>query len=73
MAQSVWMAVPSKHQYRIVDVTGKPEARVPEGAELATAPNGEGAIIAAVALATSQQRRVTSICRFNMRIVLVVD
>lgn len=67
------MAVPSKHQYKIVDVTGKPEARSTEAAELANAPNGEGAIIAAVALAASQQRRVTSICRFNMDIILVVD
>ena len=37
MAQSVWLAVPSKHQYRIVDVTGKPEARSTEGADLALA------------------------------------
>lgn len=67
------MAVPSKQQYKVVDVTGKPEARATEAAELVNAPNGEGAIIAAVALAAAQQRRVTSICRFNMDIVLVVD
>ena len=73
MAQSIWMAVPARHAYKIVDMTGKPEAKASELDALATAPNSEGAIVAAVALASQQQRRVTSVCRFNMDILLIVD
>ena len=56
-------------------MTGKPtdRAAVAAAEALAHAPNGEGAIVAAVALATNQGRRVTSLCRFNMEIVIVVD
>lgn len=75
MAQSVWIAIPSQHQYKLVDMTGKPadRASVATAEALGHAPNGEGAIVAAVALAATQGRRVTSLCRFNMEIVIVVD
>jgi len=67
------MAVPSSHRYKIVDVTGQPEAKPAALDALATAPTGEGAIVAAVAHAAQQQRRITSITRFNMDILLIVD
>jgi hypothetical protein len=73
MAQSVWMAVPTSHRYKIVDITGQPEAKAAALDEIATAPNGEGAIVAAVAHAARQQRRITSITKFNMDILLIVD
>ncbi len=73
MAQSVWMAVPSTNRYKVVDITNKPDAKPSELEGIANAPNGAGAIVAAVALATEQQRRVSSICRFNMDILLVID
>ncbi len=73
MAQSVWMAVPSTNRYKVVDITNKPEAKPSELEGIATADSGASAIVAAVALATQQQRRVTSICRFNMDILLVID
>jgi len=73
MAQSVWMAVPSGNRFKVVEVTGKPEDRASELTALVEAPNGPGAIVAAVALAALQQRRITSICRFNMDLLLVVD
>lgn len=73
MAQSVWMAVPSTNRYKVVDITNKPEAKASELEGIATAPNGAGAIVAAATLAAEQQRRITSICRFNMDILLVID
>lgn len=73
MAQSVWMAVPSSHRYKIVDITGQPEAKPATLEGIATAPNGEAAIVAAVVHAAQQQRRITSITRFNMDILLIVD
>jgi hypothetical protein len=73
MAQSVWIAIPSQHQYKIVDMTGKPTDRAASAEALGHAPNGEGAIVVAVAIAAHQGRRVTSLCKFNMEIVIVVD
>lgn len=73
MPQSVWMAVPSSTHYKLVDITDKPEAKASSLEPIATAPNGEGAIIVAVAQAAQQQRRITSITRFNMDILLIVD
>jgi len=73
MAQSVWIAVPSQHQYKLVDMTNKPNDKPSAAEALGHAPNGEGAIVVAVALAASQARRITSLCRFNMEIVMVVD
>lgn len=73
MPQSVWMAVPWNSHYKLVDITDKPEAKASSLESIATAPNGEGAIIAAVAQAAQQQRRITSITRFNMDILLIVD
>lgn len=74
MAQSVWMATPSNHQYKIVDVTGqhlKSHASDVEAMEHAS--NGPNAIVVAVALANAKGRRVSSICFFNMDILLVID
>ena len=71
--QSVWIATPFNHHYKIVDVTSGPTGRPSELAGMADAPNGPLAIVAAVSLATAQQRRVTSITRFNMDILLVID
>jgi hypothetical protein len=73
MAQSVWIAIPSQHQYKIVDMTNRPNEKASAGEALGHAPNGEGAIVVAVGLANNQSRRITSICRFNMEIVMVVD
>ena len=73
MAQSVWMAVPSTNHFKVVDMTGMPQDKPSDKEALARAPDGAGAIIAAVALAAGQQRRVSSICRFNMDILLIVD
>jgi hypothetical protein len=73
MAQSVWIAIPSQHQYKIVDMTNKPNDRPANGDALGHAPNGEGAIVVAAALAANQSRRITSLCRFNMEIVMLVD
>ena len=71
--QSVWIATPHNHHYKIVDVTSGPKGRPSELEGMAEASNGPLAIVAAVALATSKHRRVTSICRFNMDIMLVID
>ena len=74
MAQSVWMATPSNHQYKIVDVTGhnlKPHASDVEA--MAHASNAQNAIVVAVAMAHQANRRVTSICRFNMDLILLID
>jgi hypothetical protein len=73
MAQSVWMDVPSSHRYKIVDITGQPDAKPASLEAIGAAPNGEGAIVAAVAHAAQQQRRITSITRFNMEILMIVD
>lgn len=73
MAQSVWIAVPVEHQYKIVDITNRPNDKASGGVALAHAPNAKGAIVAAVALAAEQTRRITSMCRFNMEIVMIVD
>jgi len=73
MAQSVWIAVPSQHQYKIVDMTNKPNDKPSTGEALGHAPNGEGAIVVAAAIAANQKRRITSLCRFNMEIVMLVD
>lgn len=67
------MAVPSNTRYKLVDITDQPEAKASTLESIATAPNGEGAIIAAVTQAAQQQRRITSITRFNMDILMIVD
>jgi len=71
--QSVWLATPSSSQYKIVDVTGRIDFKHDDAAPMGHAPNGPAAIVAAVALATEKNRRIASICRINMDILLVVD
>jgi hypothetical protein len=73
MAQSVWIATPYNHHYKIVDVTSGIHGRASDLPAMAEAPNAPNAIIKAVALAAEKKQRVTSICRFNMDILLVVD
>ena len=75
--QNVWLATPSAHQYKIVDVTGQPEhalgMKSTELEPMAHAPNGSGAIVAAVTLANAKQRRIVGMCRINMDILFVID
>lgn len=73
MAQSVWIATPHHHHYTIVDATKGYDGRPSELQPMAEAPNGPQAIIKAVALARDNNQRVTSICRFNMDILMVID
>jgi hypothetical protein len=72
--QSVWIVVLGSAGWKVVDMTGKPQAAASMGGSLcANAPSMAGAIINAVEHASRTNRRVAAVVRIDAECLLVVD